>query len=109
MSLMAACFTKSSVFGVMPSVEFMPVFSPMDCAMAGVPRSMRARHGARYFILGSFLKMESSVSLDGASLRSARARALPAKALVVDAGSGCVGCLGVDALSERDRIELGVG
>src|SRR3954470_15654958 len=53
MSLVAACFTKSSVAGLIPSVEFIPVFSPMDWAMAGVVRRTSARHGARCFIFAS--------------------------------------------------------
>jgi hypothetical protein len=36
MSLVAASFTKSVVVGLMPSVEFTPVFSPTDCAKADV-------------------------------------------------------------------------
>jgi hypothetical protein len=32
MSLIAASLMKSSVFGAIPSVELMPVFSPTDCA-----------------------------------------------------------------------------
>src|SRR5215204_4996028 len=57
MSLMAACFTKSSVAGLMPRVEFIPVFSPTDWAIAGVASRTSARHGARYFILASFLSV----------------------------------------------------
>jgi len=44
------CFTKSSVAGLMPRVEFIPVFSPTDWAVAGVASRTSARHGARYFI-----------------------------------------------------------
>src|SRR3954467_13457621 len=44
MSLLAASFTKSAVAGVIPSIEFTPVFSPTDtdCARAGVARKKHA-------------------------------------------------------------------
>src|SRR5579871_679639 len=45
MSLIAASLTKSSVFGVMPSAELTPVFSPADCAKTAV--EARRRPAAR--------------------------------------------------------------
>jgi len=42
MSLVAASFTKSAVVGLMPSVEFTPVFSLTDCASADVEISNAA-------------------------------------------------------------------
>src|SRR3954471_901143 len=109
MSLTAACFTKSSVAGLMPSVELTPVFSPMDWAIAGAARRTSARHEARCFILSSFLKRELLVSIGDAQLRSSHAKALPPKASAMAFRSRGAGRFGVNTLSKCDRIELGVG
>jgi hypothetical protein len=42
MSLIAASFTKSTVVGLIPRVEFTPVFSPTDWAKADVEISSAA-------------------------------------------------------------------
>jgi hypothetical protein len=54
MSLIAASLTKSAVVGLMPSVEFTPVFSPTDCPNADVEIMKTAAEVAnviRYFIV----------------------------------------------------------
>src|SRR3954468_1347628 len=54
MSLMAASRMKSSVFGATPSTELTPVFSPTDCAMAGVAsRLIQANASSERFIMVS--------------------------------------------------------
>jgi hypothetical protein len=55
MSLIAASFTKSAVVGATPKTEFTPVFSPTDCASAGVAKRRSAKLEARYFIVEPFL------------------------------------------------------
>ena len=54
MSLIAASFTKSAVVGATPKTEFTPVFSPTDCASAGVASRTSAKVEARYFIVEPF-------------------------------------------------------
>src|SRR3954467_4041107 len=54
MSLIAASFTKSAVVGATPRTEFTPVFSPTDCASAGVAKRIRAKLEARYFMVRTF-------------------------------------------------------
>src|SRR3954469_24554338 len=51
MSLIAASFTKSAVVGATPKTEFTPVFSPIDCASAGVASRTSAKLEARYLMV----------------------------------------------------------
>jgi hypothetical protein len=40
---------KSSVFGVIPRTEFTPVFSPSDCAKAGVAEAVATAIAKKIF------------------------------------------------------------
>src|SRR6266480_321063 len=105
MSLMAASFTKSSVVGVMPRVEFTPVFSPTDWAIAGVARRASARPEARIFIAGSFpVSVKASQSIKDGLDRSSPVQGVSRQAKCdLDIAGKIAGGIPVLGFFRRDR------